>query len=180
MGKKILVFSDSHGSVSALKIVFAWAKDRMPPDDTICSAVCLGDGLSDINRAADEAGFFSDWKIVRGNNDYNIQMPETAVFDFYGHRFFMCHGHLQSIYGGIHTLLASAKKNDANVALFGHTHIPFYEITEGIAVINPGSISHPRSRIGATFAVIECIEGQPIETNFFGIGDRGLIYKVKI
>ena len=38
-GKKLLVLSDTHGSVSALKTVLNWAKDRVPPNDTISAAV---------------------------------------------------------------------------------------------------------------------------------------------
>jgi len=179
--KKLLVFSDSHGSIGALKMVFKWANDHIPPNDTICSAACLGDGLSDIRSAADATGFYSDWRIVCGNNDYGIQAPEAAVFDFADNRFFICHGHRQSLYGGYHTLVAAAKNNDANVALFGHSHVPFYKITEGISLINPGSVGRPRSRIGSTFAVIECKEGEPIDVQFYGISAHSeTIRKVNI
>jgi len=177
--KKFLLFSDSHGNVSALKNIFDWAKEHIPPNDTILAAVCLGDGLSDISKAANAAGFFSDWKIVRGNNDY-MNAPESDVYDFADNRFFLCHGHRYSLYAGTHTLAAAAKKNDANAALFGHTHVPFYKNSEGIIFINPGSVSRPRSRIGATFAVIECTEGSALEAAFYGINERGSIYKVKI
>ena len=179
MSKKLLVFSDSHGSISALKNVFVWARDRIPPNDTICASVCLGDGLSDISKAADSAGFFSDWKIVRGNNDY-MHAPEADVFDFAENRFFICHGHRYGLYGGFHTLLAAAKNNAANIALFGHTHVPYFNNTDGISLINPGSVGRPRSRIGATFAVIECIKGWQTNINFYGIGDKGNIHTVKV
>ncbi|MCL2442660.1 MAG: YfcE family phosphodiesterase [Treponema sp.] len=179
--KKLLVFSDSHGSVNTLKTVFKWANDHIPPNDTICTAACLGDGLSDIRMAANATGFYSDWKLVLGNNDYGIQAPEAAVFDLAEHRFFMCHGHRQGLYGGYHTLLAAAKNNDANAALFGHSHVPFFKIIDGISLINPGSVGRPRSRIGSTFAVIECIEGGPINVEFFGISAHNeSIRKVKI
>jgi len=178
MNKKLLVFSDSHGSVSALKNVFSWARERIPPNDAICAAVCLGDGLSDISKAADSAGFFSDWKIVRGNNDY-MQAPEADVFDFAENRFFICHGHRHGLYGGFYTLLAAAKNNDANIVLFGHTHVPYFKNTGGIYLLNPGSVSRPRSKTGATFAVIECVEGTGIDAKFYGIGDNGIIHTVK-
>ena len=179
LNKKFLLFSDSHGGISALKNVFDWAKDHIPPNDTISAAVCLGDGLADISKAADAAGFFSDWKIVRGNNDY-MQAPEADVYDFAGSRFFLCHGHRYGLYGGTHALAAAAKNNNANAALFGHTHVPFYKNSEGIIFINPGSVSRPRSRIGATFAVIECIEGGPLDAIFYGIGGSGGIYRIKV
>jgi len=62
-GKKLLVFSDTHGGFTPLKAVFSWAKDRLPPNDTISCAAFLGDGISDLKRAADETGFYCDWKL---------------------------------------------------------------------------------------------------------------------
>jgi putative phosphoesterase len=178
--KKLLVFSDSHGSVTILKSVFNWAKDHIPPNGTISAAACLGDGVSDLRTAADTTGFYSDWKLVRGNNDYGISLPEAAVFSFCEHRFFMCHGHRHNLHGGYHSLLAAAKNNDADVVLFGHTHVPFQKKIGGILLVNPGSVSRPRNWIGSTFAVIECIEGKPLQVEFWGISERGTIKKVKL
>jgi len=179
-GRKLLALSDTHGSVAALKAVLDWAKARTPPNDTICAAVFLGDGISDLRRTADASGFFCEWKLVGGNNDYDVSLPEAAVFDFAENRFFICHGHRHSLYGGCHTLVAAARGANANVALFGHTHVPSRRTENGILLINPGSIGRPRSRIGATFAVIECIEGELPTPEFWGIGPRGDIHKVKI
>ncbi|MCL2720768.1 MAG: metallophosphoesterase [Treponema sp.] len=178
--KKILVFSDSHGSVKTLKSVFNWANDHIPPNGTICAAVCCGDGLFDLQRASEETGFFSDWKFVRGNNDYGIQAPEAAVFEINEHCFFLCHGHRYGIYESHHRLLAAAKSNNADAVFFGHTHVPFIKNADGILLINPGSVGQPRSRIGATFAVIECTEDKPLKAEFWGISPQGSINKVKI
>jgi len=178
--KKILVFSDSHGCISALKTVFEWAKKRTPPADSICAAAFLGDGISDIQPAANATGFFCDWKLVSGNNDYEVSIPSASYFDFAENRFFMCHGHRHSLYGGYHTLVAAAHNVGANVALFGHSHIPYHKTVNGIHLINPGSVARPRSRIGATFAIIECIEGEQPNPEFWEIAERGSIRKVKI
>jgi putative phosphoesterase len=167
--KKLLVISDTHGNTPALKRVFDWAKN-LTPNGAITTVVFLGDGLYDLRRAADAIGFFCDWKLVRGNNDYEHSIPEAAVFDFNGHRFFMCHGNRHSLYGGYHTLIAAARNVDAEAALFGHTHIPCYKTENGILLINPGSVGSPRSRIGATFAVIECAPEEALKVQFFEIG----------
>ncbi|MDR0504161.1 MAG: YfcE family phosphodiesterase [Treponema sp.] len=179
-GKKILVLSDSHGKVSALKTVFSWARDRIPPKDTICGAAFCGDGIADLSPAADAAGFFCDWQYVSGNNDFDYSTPQAVIFEFCEHRFYMCHGHRHSLYGGYHALISSARNSDAGVALFGHSHVPFCETMDGITLVNPGSIGRPRSRIGATFAVIECAEGEPVKTEFFRIGEKSQIISVKI
>ena len=178
--KKLLVISDSHGDVTALKKIFEWTKERTPPKDSICAVAFLGDGLTDLMPAADSAGFFSDWKLVRGNNDFGIQVPDSAVFDFANQRFFICHGHKYNLYGGDHMLLAAASNLQADVVLSGHSHIPYHKTENGIHLINPGAIRHTRSNIGSTFAVIECTENQPIKVDFWGINEKGKISKVKV
>jgi len=176
--KKMLVLSDTHGSLSVLKTVMNWAKDRMPPDDTICDAVFLGDGVSDLGAAADAAGFYGNWNVVRGNNDYEHTIQDSAVFDFAGYRFFICHGHRYNLYGGHHSLISAGRSNNADVVMFGHTHVPYFKNENGILLVNPGSVGRPRSRIGATFAVIECIQEEPLKVKFYRI-DNGKIREVK-
>jgi putative phosphoesterase len=179
--KKLLVISDTHGSLSVLKTALNWAKDRLPPNDSICCAAFCGDGISDLPPAADAAGFYCDWKYVRGNNDYSARsIPDNAVFDFADHRFYICHGHLHSLYSGYFSLVNSAQSNDADIVLFGHTHVPFCKREDGILLVNPGSAGRPRSRIGSTFAVIECISGETPKVKFWGINSEAKILEVKL
>ncbi|MCL2600947.1 MAG: metallophosphoesterase [Treponema sp.] len=173
MCKKLLVFSDTHGSVAALASVLIWAK-ALSPD----AAVFLGDGLDDLESAAATTGFSCPWHKVRGNNDYGFQCQETAVFDLGDHRFFICHGHRYNLYRGTETLAAIARNNKADVALFGHTHVPFFEAAGGLLLMNPGSIGHPRSNAGATFALLECHPGEPPKPGFWGIDFEGNITAV--
>jgi len=178
--KKLLVLSDTHGNIPALQAVFNWAKDHIPPNDTIHAAAFLGDGLSDLQFAAETEGFYTDWKLVMGNNDYGVVMPETLTFEFAERQFFMCHGHRYSLYGGYNTLIAAAKNSNADTVLCGHSHIPFNKTVSGIRIINPGSVGRPRSKIGATFAVIECPQDKPLNVKFFGIGSQGKIKELRI
>jgi len=178
--RKLLVLSDTHGSIQSLKSVLNWAKDRMMPNDTICATAFLGDGIADLQKAADATGFFCDWKVVSGNNDEGFSIPGATVFDFADNCFFMCHGHRHSLYGGYHALITAARSVGANAALFGHSHVPFCKNVDGMLLINPGSVGRPRSRIGATFAVVECIDGEPPKPVFWGIGAKGEIREVKV
>jgi len=178
--KKLLVISDTHGSISALKAILSWANERTPPNDSICAAAFLGDGIEDINPAANAAGFMCSWVIVKGNNDYRVQEQDSALFDFVNYRFFACHGHRYNLYGGAHALAAAAKNMGANAVLSGHSHVPYHKIIDGIHLINPGSASRPRSSIGATFAVIECAEGEQLKAEFYSIEDKGQIRSVKL
>ncbi|MCL2175646.1 MAG: YfcE family phosphodiesterase [Treponema sp.] len=177
--KKLLVISDSHGSMKALRAVFNWAKERTPPYDTICAAAFLGDGIDDIHPALNETGFLCNWAMVRGNNDYFSHEPDTALFDFSDYKFFICHGHRHNN-SGTQALITIAHANNANVVLTGHTHVPHLKKIDGIYLINPGSVSRPRSRIGATFAVIECADDRELKVDFFNICEKGEIRSVKI
>ena len=152
----------------------------MPPKDTICAAAFLGDGLEDVKEASNAAGFSGNWAVVKGNNDYYFQEAESAVFDFINYRFLITHGHRYNLYNGYHSLVSAARANGANAVLSGHTHIPHHIMIDGIHLINPGSVSRPRSRIGATFAVIECAEGKQLMVEFFGIGEGGKIWSIEI
>ena len=121
------MLSDTHGNVPALTAVFNWAQDSLQSGG-IDAAVFLGDGIADLGRASNAAGFCCEWKIIRGNNDFGASalVPETDIFDFGGYRFFLCHGHHHSIYSGYYALIRAACKTKANVVLFGHAHTPFY------------------------------------------------------
>jgi putative phosphoesterase len=172
-----LLLSDTHGNLPALEAALRWAKGR-----SIDTALFLGDGADDLFQAQTAAGFAGQWKKIRGNCDENAALPEVAVFEFCGKRFFLAHGHRFALYNGYDTLAAAAAKAGASAALFGHTHIPFYSSEGGLLLINPGSIGKPRSSIGASFAVIECApEGEKLpKAHFFGIGASGKIRELKV
>jgi putative phosphoesterase len=170
-GKKLLVLSDSHGDVFALQKVLVWAKNLA--NDVISYGVFLGDGVDDLRRAEDAAGFSCGWRLVQGNNDYGYSLPEADVLDFGGHRFFLSHGHRQGVYYGYHRLIAAARSTGADTALFGHTHVPCFTSENGLFLINPGSVSRPRSSKGPTFAVVTCAPGKPVDVVFWKIG-RGI------
>ncbi len=41
------------------------------------------------------------------------------------------------------------------LCFFGHTHLPFWEVMQGVLLLNPGSLSRPRGSFGPSFAVLE-------------------------
>ena len=171
--QRLLVLSDTHGNSPFLEAVLRWACN-----DTFEAAVFLGDGIEDLRRAAALTGFACEWKMVRGNNDYAISVPEAAVVDCGGHRFFLCHGHRYTLYNGNERLITAARKMEADVALFGHTHVPSLENASGLLLVNPGSIGRPRSNIGSTFAVINCPPGKPLDVQFLQIDHTRTIREI--
>ena len=139
MNATVLVFSDSHGIARNMQKVI---------DGYNGSYDCvffLGDGLRDAESLvipSDKGKVF-----VRGNCDYYSNEQDTAVIELGGYRFFICHGHTLGVKYGLETLAAAARRNGADAALFGHTHVTHEECLTGgqkpLYLFNPGSISMP-------------------------------------
>lgn len=113
----------------------------------------LGDCASDIE---DLQYVFSDKKfhIVSGNCDYFSDYPSSGVTVVGNSKIFYTHGHTFSVKHGTERLLAAAKQNNCNIALYGHTHISKILYEDGVYIVNPGSCSSGRD-FYCSYAVID-------------------------
>ncbi|MBR5313844.1 MAG: YfcE family phosphodiesterase, partial [Clostridia bacterium] len=113
---KILVFSDSHGKYTNIRK----AADMHPDAQYILH---LGDGAGDLALACTAS---QKTYTVNGNLEdmfYSCKNnPSSQCIEIEGKRIFMCHGHRQNVNFGLLNLQLNALENDADVALFGHTH----------------------------------------------------------
>ncbi|NLL63253.1 MAG: YfcE family phosphodiesterase [Ruminococcaceae bacterium] len=130
---KILVVSDSHGRDQHLYSAIYHHKD-------LDILIHLGDGEHDLKIAKNE---LIGKKIiqVQGNCDYFSQLPVTLIENIKNHKFLITHGAAQRVKSNLSKLIVEAKKYNCHFALFGHTHIPYYEQQSGIHLFNPGSIA---------------------------------------
>jgi predicted phosphodiesterase len=180
-----LVISDSHGNIPALKAVLVWALGDGPAQGIKpAAALFLGDGAEDLSRAGAEAGFSLPWYKVRGNGDHSASLPESLVLSAgNGRRLFLSHGNHHGIESGYGRIAAAAQAAGAEAALFGHTHVPCLEYygPQRLMLFNPGSIGRPRSRIGATFAVLEVPElrQEALKARFWGLNETRRGYTVQ-
>lgn len=161
---KLLVFSDSHGSVEQMKSIVLQHRASLH------YIIHAGDLLHDATVLRDfirQKGM-EDCKVVAvpGNGDYygwNPAVKSEAEIEISGKKVYVLHGHQRNIrvdytwesppHGG-----ESLKKYD--LVIFGHTHIP-EEFYFGKAIFfNPGSISRPRSSAGKTYGIITIEEGK--------------------
>lgn len=135
---KILIFSDSHGSSQNLLDVLSKEHNK------ICSCFFLGDGMADMEKVQ---AIYPALPVfaARGNCDLGDFTPSEGLAPIGGKLFFFTHGHNYSVKTGLSELWWAAKQKKADIALYGHTHVPFYELRQGIHLFNPGSISSPRS-----------------------------------
>lgn len=144
---KIIVLSDSHGDTEALLNAVAVTGPDM--------ILHLGDYESDCNVLRKS---FPDITLyaVRGNCD--VTSNEEIIKDIFvgGKHIYMCHGHTYEVKMGLYSLINSGMANRADIVLFGHTHVPYYDIIEGMHIINPGTIGYA----GKTYGVIEIRGGE--------------------
>lgn len=144
---RILVISDSHGRNDDVKGVIKQVKQL----DMLIHC-------GDIERGDDYIRSLVDCPVymVSGNNDYNLELPAEEVIEVQGYRILVTHGHYQYVNSGVAVLREYGLSQQADVVMYGHTHVPYIDIGEDITVLNPGSISYPRQEgRKPTFLVME-------------------------
>lgn len=151
---KVFVASDTHGNS---QILVNAVLDERPQ-----LVLHLGDYERDCMKVREA---FPDIVVraVRGNGDFRGSEPDYDEFVFENKRFFMTHGHLYGVKTSLDAVLNAGFLRGADILLFGHTHIPFYKVIDGMVVLNPGSIAYGAK----TYAVLDiehgAIEGRIIQ-----------------
>lgn len=131
---KILVFSDSHSSLSFMRRCVKTVKPDM--------ILHLGDYYDDGETIHEEFPGI-DFCQVPGNCDRYRCPPgarEMLVINARGPRLYLTHGHCHFVKQSIGLLLSDARKENVQAVLYGHTHIPdCHREPDGLWVLNPGS-----------------------------------------
>lgn len=155
--KKILIFSDTHNYTNPCISIIKNTKD-------VCAVIHAGDCVSD---AEDLQYIFTEIPIysVRGNNDFYSRVPLNRIITIDKIKIFITHGHEERVkYDlSLSTLKNKAEKYDADLVVFGHTHIPHTEFYDKMTIINPGSVRFTR-----TYAIAE-IDGDFVKTTIMNI-----------
>ena len=129
---KLLVLSDSHGGRDAIeRILKAESKN-------IDALIFLGDGLRDLEQTLTLYPRLRAYAVAV-NCDFGALEPLGGLAAFDGVVVFYTHGHMSGVKYGLDTLSAAAAARGANVALFGHTHVPVAEQRGDVFLFNPGS-----------------------------------------
>ncbi len=131
---KVCVFSDSHGFPDHMILAIS---QEMPE-----YVIFLGDGERDMERAEKQfpaAAFLH----VCGNCDRHSAAPVVLNTEIAGKKIFATHGHHYKVKydTSYSTLCYAAMEAGADIVLFGHTHIPYYDRHLGMDIMNPGTIS---------------------------------------
>ena len=150
---RALVLSDTHRSLNrVVKLLYDIGKD-------IDLVIHLGDNTEDA--AFIKQNFKLPVLNVAGNCDNDTAVADELFEDIGGKKVYMTHGHKYSIkYGNADALLYRALELEADICLFGHTHIPFLQVIRGVVVMNPGSISLPRGGSKACYGILKIEDGE--------------------
>lgn len=136
---RILVMSDSHGRNENVELAIEQVREEIGEFQML---IHLGD-VGDAREIESLAGV--PCYIVRGNTDYDVNLLNANVIEAGGHRIFATHGHLYQVDMRLDLLRFAALENDCDIAMYGHTHVPYLEEDpDDVTILNPGSISKPR------------------------------------
>lgn len=127
---KILVLSDSHGQIGPMQR----AVQAEQPDEIFH----LGDHIGDAEQLA---RLFPSIPVLRvvGNCDSPFSGVPVVQCERQGVRIFATHGHRYHVKFGYLRLKMAAREAQAQVVLFGHTHVPYCEQLSGLWMLNPGA-----------------------------------------
>lgn len=149
---KIGILSDTHRMIKNIDKAIPYLKEC----DLIIHA---GDNFSDskyIHKATNV-----DIIAVKGNCDFE-HVEDELVFEVDKKTIFLSHGDSYGVKNGVDRIEQKAKGVNADIVIFGHTHVPFQKNKDGIIYINPGSLSLPRGVEYKSFIIIE-IEDEAIK-----------------
>lgn len=146
---KILVISDTHGSLSRFWEVFEKLKKENPPS----AIVHCGDYYRDADEIRRKTGLpvFA----VRGNCDGDFSDNGHMILETEAGSFLITHGHMLNVKYSLQRLYYKTLEAGCIGAFFGHTHRKAYLDMDGIYLMNPGSLTQPRDGSGGTFGMIE-------------------------
>lgn len=132
---KVLIVSDTHKRNENLFRVI----DREKPFDLM---VHCGD--SECNEVSFQEHSGCLVEMVAGNNDFFYDLTAEKEFYIGNYRVWLTHGHYYYVAMGLERLKAEAVERGVDIVMFGHTHKPTIDMSDGVMAINPGSLSYPR------------------------------------
>ncbi|HLS23155.1 MAG TPA: metallophosphoesterase [Pseudogracilibacillus sp.] len=160
---KLLVLSDSHGLTRRITTIY----ER----HDVTEAIHCGD-----SELALDAKELEPFHVVRGNCDFESRFPEEKVIEMNGLRIFATHGHLYGVKSSLMRLQYRATEVDADIVLFGHSHVAYCEEIDGKLYINPGSLRQPRHWPDKSYCLIHSEDRTAISVLFYQLDGKELNY----
>lgn len=151
----VAVISDSHNNIKSIEAV----KEYISKAEVL---LFLGDGEEDLKSITEN--FKGKVYAVKGNCDVSNKNPQEMIIEIMGKKIFMCHGHRYNVKYEYNSIYYKGREIEADIVLFGHSHLAMIEEDENMIIMNPGSISHGYGAISKTIGYIEIVENKPIRS----------------
>jgi putative phosphoesterase len=133
----VAVISDTHRMSKYINL----AKELIKDADIL---IHLGDNVEDVELLVQ--GFKGEVYAVLGNCDYSRKYPKENIIEVNGRKIFFTHGDLYGVKSSINNIYYRGRELQVDIVLFGHTHQQLIEEEESIILMNPGSVSLPKSK----------------------------------
>lgn len=132
---KILIVSDTHGKDNNLLKTI----EMVSPIDLLIH-------LGDFESGEEYIKYISPCPVemVSGNNDFFNDVPKEKMIYIGRYKVMLTHGHRYGVNYSTYNVVETAKYNNADIVMFGHTHIPMINCNDKTWIINPGSLELPR------------------------------------
>jgi putative phosphoesterase len=128
---KIAILSDTHGNYQlAVKIVSSFTD--------LTHIIHLGDTISDAEYI--ESALGHPIIKVAGNCDTTGNNPREMILNLGETRMFLTHGDCYSVKEGLDMLLYKSARENAGIAMYGHTHVPSVLQFDTTLLVNPGCL----------------------------------------
>lgn len=152
---KIALLSDTHRNTKEIDKII----DKLKECDLIIHA---GDNFIDSKYIHTMTN--KPLMAVKGNCDFD-NVEDEILFNVENYNIFLTHGDKYDVKYNLDKLKQKAKEENANIVIFGHTHVPLHKEIDGITFINPGSLSIPREVNYKSYVLLK-IENQKIDIEF--------------
>lgn len=147
---KIGIISDTHGNLASIRQAVAAA-------GSVEMWLHAGDYCTDGNSLSEFTGL--PVIAAAGNCDgRNAPAKMDEFIEVAGKKIWLTHGHRYGVKYGITELIYWGKQFEADVIIYGHTHIPDISWQDNILIVNPGSAGEPRNRLIGTCGLLELSE----------------------
>lgn len=132
----VAVISDTHRMSKYINL----AKELIKDADIL---IHLGDNIEDVELL--KQGFNGEVYAVAGNCDYSGKYPKENIIEINGKKIFFTHGDLYRVKSSIDNIYYRGSELEVDIVLFGHTHQQLIEEEGSLILMNPGSVSLPKS-----------------------------------
>ncbi|MDR2006161.1 MAG: YfcE family phosphodiesterase, partial [Acidaminococcales bacterium] len=148
------VTGDTHGDTAALR--------RLAARADVSEWLHTGDFYRDALFLRELSGL--PVEAVAGNNDFALDhFAYNKIILRGGSKIWLTHGHKYR------DLLAENQRMNADIIVYGHTHVPDIFRREGVLFINPGSPAFPRRGSAKGYAVLTAEEGRAPAARFVAL-----------